>query len=411
MDRAIIHLNIADFAVAVETNAQPSLKGYPLIVAPLGVPRAVVYDMSDQAFQQGIRKGMPVARAKRLNRKIHILPPCFNRYERVMKDLLKETFAFTPNIESGRLDGHFFMDVTGSSRLFGPPADVAFKLRKTFKKTFSLDPIWSVASNKLVAKVATRVVKPAGEYIVEPGNEESFLAPLPIHLIPGFESKDLIRLHEFNLFRVSQVKALTADQLEVPFDRRARLIYERIRGIDPEPVMPLCETGPFLEADHEFDSDTNQAGALKKALYQVIETICRSLRKQNRQTDSVRIVLSYSDGLQSQARTRLKPATSCDMALFKQCLPLLHKAWTRRVRVRHIRMACGKRPKKAVQTVLFEQKNRRNRQEDLVKTLDRIRKKFGNSAVQTGLTLIRNRKPAQTYAFTGASPGARLNPL
>ena len=63
MDRSIIHLNIADFAVAVETNLHPCLKGYPLIIAPQGAPRAVVYDMSNEAYGQGIRKGMLLTRA------------------------------------------------------------------------------------------------------------------------------------------------------------------------------------------------------------------------------------------------------------------------------------------------------------------------------------------------------------
>ena len=170
MARSIIHLNIADFAVAVETNMQPSLRGYPLIIAPQGAPRAVVYDMSNEAYKEGIRKGMPLARAKRINRKIKILPPSFNRYESVMKDLLKKTLAYTPLIESGTVDGHIFLDVTGSGRLFGPSVDVAFKLKKAFIKAFNFDPIWSVATNKLVAKVATRIVKPVGEYIAILGN-------------------------------------------------------------------------------------------------------------------------------------------------------------------------------------------------------------------------------------------------
>ena len=140
MSRSIIHLNIADFAVAVENNIQPSLRGYPLVIAPLGAPRAVVYDMSDEAYKEGVRKGMALARAKRINKKIKILPPRFNRYERAMKDLLKQTIAFTPLIESGTSDGHIFLDVTGSGRLFGPSVDVAFKLNKAFKKTFNLTP-------------------------------------------------------------------------------------------------------------------------------------------------------------------------------------------------------------------------------------------------------------------------------
>nr|NJM02963.1 hypothetical protein [Desulfobacula sp.] len=220
MERAVIHLNIADFAVAVETNRSPALRGRPLIIAPQGAPRAVVYDMSDQAYQEGIRKGMPLARARRLNRNIPVLAPGFNRYEQVMKDLLKESFAFTPLVEYGSFDGHLFLDVTSSGRLFGPSADVAFRLKKTFKTAFNLDPIWSVATSKLVAKVATRLVKPLGEYIVAPGDEEAFLAPLPLHLIPGLTTADLTRLKEFNLFLYPRPGDLPWNSSKFPFFRR-----------------------------------------------------------------------------------------------------------------------------------------------------------------------------------------------
>ncbi|MCP3875136.1 MAG: hypothetical protein GY699_18530 [Desulfobacteraceae bacterium] len=388
MARSIIHLNIADFAVAVETNMQPSLKGYPLIIAPQGAPRAVVYDMSDEAYKEGIRKGMPLARAKRINKKIEILPPKFNFYERVMKDLLKETFAFTPLIESGTSDGHIFLDVSASGRLFGPSVDVAFKLKKAFKKKFCLDPIWSVATNKLVAKVATRVVKPIGEYIVAPGDEKSFLAPLPIHLIPGLEKPDLIKLREFNLLFISQARSLSLEQLQVPFLHKASLIYDRIRGIDPEPVTAFSENHAIIRADHEFSDDTNNAALLRKALYLMVEQICKTLRNRNRHGSATKIILSYSDGMQSTSALKLKPSTSNDMTMFKKCAHLLDKAWTRRVRIRHMRLICEKLSPKAVQTELFAQKTKEAKQAGIIQTMDNIRKKFGKNAIQPALTLI-----------------------
>lgn len=387
MERAIIHLNIADFAVAVETNLAPALKGYPLIIAPQGAPRAVVYDMSDEAFHQGIRKGMPLARAMRLNKKIKILPPSLNRYERVMKDLLKQTFTFTPRIESGTTDGHIFMDVTGSGRLFGPPVDVAFKLKKTFRKQFSLDPIWSVATNKLIAKVATRIVKPVGEYIVPPGDEAAFLEPLPIHLIPGLDKADIRQLTEFNLQTVSQVRALTREQLAVPFRQRASAIHAIVRGIDATPVAHLTEDSGRIRADHEFADDTNDAGQLRKALYLMVETICRTLRKRKLHSGATKIILSYSDGMQSSSDLIIKPSTANDMVLFKRCTALLEKAWTRRVRIRHMRLVCDKILPPAVQSCLFSQPGRETRQNALVETMDRIKNKFGRHAVQPALAL------------------------
>jgi len=390
MENAIIHLNIADFATAVETCLQPSLKGYPIIIAPGNAPRAVVYDMSDEAYKQGIRKGMPLARAARLNKKIKILPPDFNRYELVMKDLVKETIAFTPLVESGSTDGHVFLDVTRSCRLFGPPVDVAFRLKKAIKKRFGLEPIWSVATNKLVAKVATRVVKPLGEYIVPPGDEEDFLAPLPVELIPGISKTDLKLLMEFNLFQVAQARALSLEQLSVPFDHRASVIYERIRGIDPAPVAAFNKGGAMIRADHEFADDTNNGNMLKKALYLMGETMCRALREQQLSCGAARIILSYSDGLQTERKIKLVPASSNEMVMFKKCICLLEKAWTRRVRVRHMRLICEKLCPGHVQIDLFSGRTKADRQSDLINTIDKIRMKFGADAVVMALTKENN---------------------
>jgi DNA polymerase IV len=392
MVRSIIHLNIADFAVAVESNIQPSLKGYPLIIAPLGAPRAVVYDMSDEAYKQGIRKGMPLARARQIHRKIKIIPPRFNQYERVMQDLIKQTIAFTPLIESGTSDGHIFLDITGSGRLFGPSADVAFKLKKAFKKTFNFDPVWSVATNKLVAKVATRIVKPVGEYIVRPGDEKAFLAPLPLHLIPGLVKTDLRKFHEFNLFLVSQARALTLEQLKVPFYHRAPLIYDGIRGIDSAPVKAFCENHSCIQADHEFSTDTNIADLLKKALYTMIENVCKTLRKRNLNGDAVKIILSYSDGLQRMASLKLVPATSNDMVMFEKCTRLLNKTWTRRIRIRHMRLICEKFSRPEMQWELFPIRTRETKQAELILAMDKIREKFGIHSIKTGLTLMGSNK-------------------
>lgn len=391
MERAVIHLNIADFAVAVETNRDFSLRGRPLIIAPEGAPRAVVYDMSDEAYQEGVRKGMPLSRARRLNRKIPILAPGFNRYEATMKALLKETFAFTPLIEYGPADGHIFMDVTASGRLFGPSVDVAFRLKKTFKTAFNIDPIWSVATSKLVAKVATRLVKPLGEYIVAPGDEEAFLAPLPLHLIPGFEKTDLKRLRDFNLFSVSEARALTLEQLKIPFLQRASLIYDRIRGIDRSPVRAFSENVSTLSADHEFPNDTNHAGILRKALYLMTEQICKALRDKNLHGAGTKLILFYADGLQSASTSKLSPSTSNDMAMFKKCALLLDKAWTRRVRIRHMRLVCEKLCPPMMQTELFAPETKETKQAALIQAMDKIRGRFGHAAIQTGLTLAEDR--------------------
>ena len=238
MTRSIIHLNVADFAVAVERIVDRRLQNRPMIVAPLGSARAVVYDMSEEAYQCGIRKHMPLRMARRLCPDASVLHPHPDRYERAMRALLKQALPYSPLDEAGDGDGHLFGDTTGTGRLFGPPGDSAWRLHRQGKTDLGLDPIWSVAPNKLVAKAATRRVKPVGEYVVGAGEEAVFLAPLPIRLVPGLERDDLDRLKAFNFTRVSQVMALSLEHLQVPFGNRARFLYEAVRGSDSSPVLP-----------------------------------------------------------------------------------------------------------------------------------------------------------------------------
>ncbi len=399
MERSIIHLNIADFAATVETNDAPCLKGHPIIIAPTGAPRAVVYDMSEQAYREGVRKGMPLARARRINKKMKLISPRFNRYNQVMQAIFKQSLAYTPAIEIGGWDGHMFLDVTGTNRLFGPPADLAFRLKRQMKKSFGLNPIWSLATNKLVAKVATRLVKPAGEYIVAPGEESAFLEPLPITLLPGLSRAELIRLKRFNLYYISQLLPMTLEQLQIPFDSRAVHIHHLIRGIDPTPVTRTLEKdtpekgAPVkdtpIQADHEFSEDTNDAQQLKKATYLLVEALCFSLRQRQRSGSLLSLTISYSDGRRQTAGSNLIPPTANELTMFKNAILLLFKAWTRRIRIRHIRLICKRTVRPDPQSTLFSESTKADSQEKVFKAMDKIRKKFGTHSVKTGLTLAR----------------------
>ena len=386
MERSIIHLNIADFAVAVERLIDSSLKDYPLIIAPKGNARAVVYDMSEEAFQAGIRKGMSLRKASRICKDSRVLPPHFDRYEQAMRDLIKQTLPYSPFVESGEGDGHIFIDITGTNRLFGPPVDVAWQLNKKIKQDLSLNPIWSVAPNKLVAKVATRLVKPFGEYIVGAGEEEDFLKPLHVGLIPGIEKADLTRLREFNFTLVSEVLAMTLEHLKISFGKRALFIHDTIRGVDPSPVLSVTKTKPKLQADHEFAEDTNDMEVLKSALYILIEKICTPLRKKRKAAEKIKIEIDYSDGLRNTAQMKINPASANELTLYANLVKLLNRAIKRRVRIRHIRLICTSYIFPQIQMELFEPFSKKK--ENIIKTIDKIRSKFGYDAVKPGITKL-----------------------
>ena len=388
MERSIIHLNIADFAVAVERAVDGRLKGRPVIIAPEGAARAAVYDMSQEAYLAGIRKGMALRHAVRLCKDAKLLPPHPDRYEHAMRTLFKLSLPYSPLIETGEIDGHLFMDVSGSGRLFGPAVDVAGRLRRQVKQGLGLEPIWSVAPNKLVAKVATRLVKPDGQYVVSDGEEQSLLAPLPIGLLPGIEGDDLLRLREFNLERVHQVTALSLEQLRIPFRTRARFLYETARGIDTSPVFPVGRTPPRAVADHEFGTDTNDITTVQGILYGLVEQIGDRLRQLRQAARRISIVLDHCDGVRRIRQLTVRPATANDFILFKVARHTLELAWTRRIRIRHVRLVCDRLTFPPAQLELFADDQKKTaRDNHLISAIDDIRRRFGHEAVRVGRTL------------------------
>lgn len=388
-ERFIIHLNVADFAVAVERTIDCRLQKRPVVIAPEGAVRAAVYDMSEEAYQNGVRKGMALKRALRYCRDAVVLPPHPERYEQAMADFLKYALPYSPLVEATDHQGHLFMDATGTGKLFGPPPDLAWRIRKHVRAHMGFDPIWSVAPNKLIAKVATRVVKPTGEYIVSTGEEAAFLNPLPLHLIPGIETEDVKRFCDFNFTHTGQAVALSHTQLHVLFGKRSQGLYHAMRGIDPSPVLPALQKKPVVRADHTFGNDTNDTRRVNRALYGIVEKAGADLRQRGLTAGCMQLFLDYSDGKRTIRQVRIHPASASDCRLFTAAKRVLKPAWTRRVRIRHLRLSCSRLtfPPPAQRT-LFDRREKKGREkEHLTPVLDAIRNRFGHSAVRFAFTL------------------------
>ncbi|MBP1625137.1 MAG: dinB, partial [Acidobacteria bacterium] len=161
MEREIIYLTVPAFPVAVERVVHPDLRGRPVVVAPPGVARSIVTALSPEAWDAGIRKGMAVAKAMRYCRNTIVLPPNESLYLRASRAIFKVLENFSPLLEpSGH--GHAYMDITGTGRLFGPPRDTAWMAQKEIRQRLRLDAALGVASNKMVSKIASEVIRPSG---------------------------------------------------------------------------------------------------------------------------------------------------------------------------------------------------------------------------------------------------------
>ena len=382
-ERFVLHLNVADFAVAVERLNDRMLQEKPVIVAPLESTRATVYDMSDEAYHDGVRKGMLLNRAIRLCRSAQVLPPRFDLYQKAMVGFVRLARQYSPLLEPGIGDGHLFLDLTGTHRLMGTAPEVGWQLRTEARKTIGIDPIWSVGGNKLIAKVASRLVKPAGEYIVGSGEEQSFLAPLPLMLLPGIQLRERIRLREFNIGKIGQLAALEKGQLYAVFGKRAETLYNISRGQDEQPVLPQGRKPPAICREYAFAGDCGEPPFIEGVVSALAVRIGFALRAGGMAGRRLVLRLDYTDGGTTARQLSSRRPVSDDAALQSICLTLLKRAWTRRARIRHCRIRCERLHPRSTQLPLFPVPGcSDHKQENLRAALDRVREKYGTDSLR-----------------------------
>src|SRR3990172_4864621 len=156
--RTILHVDLDAFFCSVEELYDVDLRGTPFVVAGDPRGRGVVASASYAARSFGVRSAMPTSRALRLCPGLRVVRPRHAVYARTSERVLALLRDSAPAVEPISID-EAFLDVSDDPR---PGQTVAETLRGAIADQFSLPTSWGVATNKLVAKIATEVGKPGG---------------------------------------------------------------------------------------------------------------------------------------------------------------------------------------------------------------------------------------------------------
>ena len=386
MIREILHLDIRDFCIALERQRQPDLREWPVAIAP-GQGRTVVQAVSAEAREEGIRPGMVVARARRYCRRLTILPPDLLLYRQAQEKIVTALGRFSPLVEPAAL-GHFFVDATGTRRLWGRLLDSADQMRQLVAQDFRLDAAVGMASNKLVSRVASQVVKVRELCDVFPGLEASFLAPLAVNLLPGVGEVTTTRLlAELNLQTAGELAGVSPMLLGEIFGAAGQRLRSMALGEDFSPVVTPKST-PILREEVQLPEDNNHKYRLKGYLYGLVEALGRRLRSQNRCPGELILTATYADGVQARARKRLAVANcefQLDSVLFRAALHLFNRAIQRRLRLRRLALSVAYLQPPFGQLALFPWDDpARGKEVRLLRAVDQIRQRYGNGAVYYG---------------------------
>lgn len=340
MTRAVLYVDPPAFCATVERLVAPALRHRPIAVAPPGADRGTILALSTEAEAAGIARGMAVRLARKLCPDLVLLPPNPALYARASRALHQLLQHYAPVIEP-RWYGHAFLDVSGTERLFGPPRDLAHRIRREALDRLRLPLSVGVATSKLVSEAATRVGRaetiPEADLwplAVPAGTEAPFLAPRQVHFLPEVPDPIRRRLDDYQLDLIGQVAAIPEPDLCAVFGAPGATLRARARGIDPRPVLPP-EVRAEFRIGHTLATDTNDLAVLHTLLRRFAERIGRRLRHRGLAARRVTVAVDYLDYTSATRGVRV-PEAALDLELWDAARRALALAQTRRLAVRRL---------------------------------------------------------------------------
>jgi DNA polymerase-4 len=325
--RAIIHLDLDAFYAAVEVLENPKLVGMPVLVGGSPTGRGVVTTASYPARRFGIRSAMPMYRALQLCPEAIIVAPRFRLYHDYSRRVMAILHAASPVVEQMSID-EACLDLTDRVSSWEQAAIVAGSIQQDVREEIGLSASLGVATNKLVAKIASDRDKPGGLTVVRPGEEAAFLAPLPVRVLWGVGPVTASRLAVIGIETVGQLAQRAESELKPLFGRQAASMARRAQGIDRRPVVTEHEI-KSVSQERTFDHDISNGKVLQAHLRRLSEGVARRLQRAEIAAGTVAIKVRYADFTTFSRQMRLMAPTDDETEIYHAALSLWRRAWQR----------------------------------------------------------------------------------
>ncbi len=385
MARTIMHIDLDAFFVSVEQVLNPELQGKPVVVGGRPDRRGVVASASYEARRFGLHAGMPLTTAYRLCPQAIFIEGGFPKYREASQRFMTILADFSPYLEPLGLD-EAYLDATGFESLHGSIRQMAVAIKQRIREELGFCASIGIASCKVVAKVASELSKPDGLLEVAGGEERSFLAPLPVARLPGIGKKAERILRGLNVNTIGELSIVPLSALKTHFGASGEILHRSATGIDDRKVEPPT-AAKSISRETTFGKDTSDRSLLKATLRYLGERVGSELRQRGKQARCVTLKLRYADFTTITRSHTLSQASDTDQTIFDTGTKLLIKELApEKQPVRLVGIGVSSLVEPEGQLDMLDTSARRL--EQLNKAVDRIRKKYGFTAIQTGRTLL-----------------------
>ena len=382
--RYIAHFDLDSFFVSVEVLNDPSLKGKPVIVGG-SRERGVVAACSYEARKFGVHSAMPMKKAMQLCPQALLVRGTRGEYSRFSRWVTEIIGAKAPLFEKASID-EFYIDLTGMDKFFDP-FKWTIDLRQEIIHKTNLPISFGLASNKLIAKIATDEAKPNGYLFVQPGMEKEFLAPLPVNKIPGVGESTFITLKEIGIKFIGDISKRPVEDLEEKLGKWGIDLWQKSQGLHFSEVHSYHEA-KSISTENTFEENTNNIDFLLSELVRMTEKVAHELRQDEMLAGCIAVKIRYPNFETTSRQTTIN-YTFSDDELIPVAIELFHKLYRKGTPVRLLGVRLSEFTNHAVQGSLFENREKKT---NLYKAIDDVKNKFGKNFLQKGRTIRKEKE-------------------
>jgi DNA polymerase-4 len=379
---AIAHLDCDAFYAAIEKRDDPSLADKPVIVG--GGRRGVVATACYIARIRGVRSAMPMFQALKACPDAIVIRPNFEKYSAAGREVRRLMEEVTPLVEPVSID-EAFMDLAGTEQVHrAPPALALARLQKRIEDAVGITVSIGLSFNKFLAKIASDMKKPRGYSLIGESEAMAFLADKPVSLIWGVGKAMTARLAADGLRTIGALQRLDEAELGRRYGSMGLRLARLSRARDSRTVEPRGEA-KSVSAETTFGEDLADAHELKAVLRGLAEKVSRRLKRADMAGVTVTLKLKTADfKIRTRSRQLADPTQLADR-IFAVAADLLQSE-TDGTRYRLIGVGISEfaDPKLADPGDLIDPSARKRAAAEAA--VDRIRDRFGNDAVELGLT-------------------------